>query len=194
MGRRRAFDTEEAIRAARRVFWSQGFETASLPALEEATGLSASSIYNAFGSKRGLFDAAVASYLDEIARPRLRPLTGAHVEPGALVGYLTGLRAALTSSDALPGRAGCLLINSAGAPIGDDEAIADTVAAYCRELRAALGNGVRARLPDGETAACETLADACAGLVVAAFAVVRVDPRQAARFLDAACSLVAQRG
>ncbi|MDD0859753.1 TetR/AcrR family transcriptional regulator [Arthrobacter alpinus] len=45
-----------------------------LPDLERATGLSRSSIYHAFGSKRGLFDAAVASYLSEIIRPRLQPL------------------------------------------------------------------------------------------------------------------------
>ena len=69
------------MRAARTVFWEHGFEAASLPALERATGLNRSSIYHGFGSKRGLFDAAVASYLDEVVRPRLRPLVQDDVAP-----------------------------------------------------------------------------------------------------------------
>ncbi|HOZ57111.1 MAG TPA: helix-turn-helix domain-containing protein, partial [Nakamurella multipartita] len=69
MGRTKTFDPGEVVRAARAVFWTRGFESASLPELQEATGLSVSSIYHSFGSKRGLFDAAVASYLDEVARP-----------------------------------------------------------------------------------------------------------------------------
>ena len=95
MGRPQTFETVEVVRAARAVFWHDGYESASLPDLEQATGLSRSSIYHAFGSKRGLFDAVVASYLDEVIRPRLRPLTVVQVEPGALAAYLVGLRAAL---------------------------------------------------------------------------------------------------
>lgn len=102
MGRTQAFDTTEVIRAARDVFWEQGFEGAPLPELERATGLSRSSIYHAFGSKRGLFDAAVESYLDEVIRPRLAPLKAADVAAGALETYLTGLRAALLNAGSLP--------------------------------------------------------------------------------------------
>ena len=73
MGRTQTFDTTEVVRSARRVFWEHCFENASIVELEQATGLNRSSIYYAFGSKRGLFDAAVESYLDEIIRPRLQP-------------------------------------------------------------------------------------------------------------------------
>ena len=61
MGRTRTFDESDATRSALGVFWDQGFDGTAVPDLEEATGLSRSSIYHAFGSKRGLFDAAVSA-------------------------------------------------------------------------------------------------------------------------------------
>lgn len=194
MGRTQSFDTDEVVRAARAVFWANGYEGAALPELEKATGLRRSSIYHAFGSKRGLFGAAVTSYLDEVVRPRLAPLATDPVSPAALEDYLTGLRAALLRTETLPGRSGCLLVNSAGAPIGQDDEVARVVADYRAELRAALGNGVRARLPRLTGTEQDTLADACTGLVVAAFALVRVDPAQAAGSLDTARALIASRG
>ena len=56
MARTQSFDRDTVVRAARTLFWTVGYESASIPELETATGLSRSSIYNAFGSKRGLFD------------------------------------------------------------------------------------------------------------------------------------------
>ncbi|MBP3977441.1 TetR/AcrR family transcriptional regulator [Microbacterium sp. BLY] len=193
MGRTQTFDTAEAVRAARSVFWEQGFEGAPLPELERATGLSRSSIYHAFGSKRGLFDAAVESYLDEVIRPRLAPLTRESVEPGALEAYLTGLRAALLTTGSLPATSGCLLVNTAAAPIGTDDAVARVVASYRAELRAAFARGVAAARPDLAPTEAATLADACTGLVVSAFALVRVAPDAAASAIDAALALLTDR-
>lgn len=193
MGRTQAFDTDEVVRAARAVFWARGYEAAALPELERATGLSRSSIYHAFGSKRGLFGAAVASYLNEVIRPRLAPLTGQTVSPAAVEDYLTGLRDALRRAGTPPATSGCLLVNTAGAPIGLDDEVARIVADYRAELRAAIGNGVRARLPRLPAAEQATLADACTGLVVAAFVLVRVVPDEAVRALDTARTLLAAR-
>lgn len=198
MGRPQTFETATAVRAAREVFWRDGYELASLPDLEAATGLSRSSIYHAFGSKRGLFDAAVSSYLDEVVRPRLRPLTAAQVEPGAMATYLTGLRAALAQPGSLPSTSGCLLINAAGAPVGRDDAVREVIAGYRAELRTAFGRGVaaagRGRVDDDEGGARavdeEVLAEALTGLVVAALAVVRVDQPAALRLLDTAIELL----
>ena len=186
MGRPQTFETVEVVRAARAVFWHDGYESASLPDLEQATGLSRSSIYHAFGSKRGLFDAVVASYLDEVIRPRLRPLTVAQVEPGALAAYLVGLRAALARPGSLLATSGCLLINTAGAPVGRDDAVRDVIAAYRAELRAALGRGVAAHAPDLPSDQRERLTDTLTGLVVAALALTRVDQPGALQLLDTA--------
>ena len=74
MGRQSAFVREDTVRSARDVFWSEGYEGASMASLQRATGLNASSIYHAFGSKRGLFDAAIEDYLERVVRPGLAPL------------------------------------------------------------------------------------------------------------------------
>ncbi|MDN6799418.1 MAG: TetR/AcrR family transcriptional regulator [Propionibacterium sp.] len=191
MGRSQTFDTDEVVRAARAVFWERGYEVASLPDLEHATGLNRSSIYHAFGSKRGLFDAAVKSYLGEVIRPRLRPLEGAEVSPAALDEYLVGLRGALLRAGTLPATSGCLLVNTASAPIVRDGAVASIISAYTAELRAAITAGVRARLPELPAAKQEVLAEACTSHVIAAFTLVRLSPEDAARALDAARDLIA---
>lgn len=191
MGRAPTFDADAVVRAARDVFWSHGYEDASLPALEAATGLSRSSIYHAFGSKRGLFDAAVASYLADVVRPRLRVLTADPVAHDALARYLRGLRDSLTATGSAAAAHGCLLLNASGAPVAHDADVRATIAAYRDELRAGIGRGVDAAhpaLPDDERA---RLAEACTALVVAALLVVRVDPDAAARSLDAALGLAA---
>jgi len=190
MGRAQGFETEQAVRAAREVFWRDGYAEASVPALERATGLNRSSIYHAFGSKRGLFDAAVQSYLDEVVRPRLRPLVADDVAPGALVEYLTGLRAALARSDEVQGTSGCLLVNTSGSPIAADDAVRRTVADYRAELRAALRRGAVAMRPDAAPADADRLADVCTALVISAFTLVRVDPPSALHCLDTAVDVL----
>jgi AcrR family transcriptional regulator len=61
-GRPRSFDREQALEAAMRVFWRQGYEGASLTALTAAMGINRPSLYAAFEDKAGLFREAVARY------------------------------------------------------------------------------------------------------------------------------------
>ena len=189
MGRPQGFDRDTVVRASRSVFWEHGYEDASIPALEQATGLSRSSIYNAFGSKRGLFDAAVQSYLDEVIRPRLAPLRADPVAPDALPEYLSGLRRAFGHAGSMPATNGCLLINAAGAPIAHDTEVAQVIADYRDELYAAVSQGVAAR-SDAPAPERARLADTIAGLVVAAFALVRIAPAEATRTLATAEALL----
>ncbi|NRD07366.1 TetR family transcriptional regulator [Rathayibacter agropyri] len=190
MGRTQGFETEQVVRAARAVFWENGFEEASLPALEAATGLGRSSLYHAFASKRGLFDAAVQSYLDEVVRPRLVPLVAASgASPSALEDYFIGLRAALADARNLSARSGCLLLNAAGAPIARDEAVRDVIADYRAELLRALRAGALARWPQAPDWASGQ-ADVLVSLVVAALVLARVDPAQSLATVDAALALV----
>lgn len=191
MARTLAFDRESAIRAAREVFWRDGYATVSLPALEAATGLSRSSIYNSFGSKRGLFDAAVQSYLDDVIRPRLRPLQQANVTPTALADYLDGLQHAFSHASPPPG---CLLVNTASTPLAEDDHVAEIIAAYRSELHAAIGNGVRARFPDADVHDHTRMTNTVTDLIVAAFALVRVAPSVALGTLATAQDTIARQG
>lgn len=61
-GRPREFDVEEALAAALRVFWTKGYEGASLTDLTEAMGITRPSLYAAFGNKEDLFKLALDLY------------------------------------------------------------------------------------------------------------------------------------
>ncbi|KQP66897.1 TetR/AcrR family transcriptional regulator [Nocardioides sp. Leaf285] len=55
MGRNRLFDEADVVRRATRAFLVAGYEGTSVGELVTATGLHRGSLYQAFGSKRGLF-------------------------------------------------------------------------------------------------------------------------------------------
>ena len=61
-GRPREFDPGAAAEKAMLVFWERGYEGASISELAAAMGIGKPSLYAAFGSKRGLFDAAMLRY------------------------------------------------------------------------------------------------------------------------------------
>jgi AcrR family transcriptional regulator len=64
-GRPRGFCTDRALAAALRIFWSKGYEGASLTELTEAMGITRPSLYAAFGNKESLFHKALDLYESE---------------------------------------------------------------------------------------------------------------------------------
>jgi AcrR family transcriptional regulator len=70
MARPREFDRNRALEAAMRVFWDcGGYERTSISALTAAMGISAPSLYAAFGSKEGLHSQAVELYAQRPETP-----------------------------------------------------------------------------------------------------------------------------
>lgn len=67
-GQGRRFDTPTALTKAMEIFWRNGYEGASISELTKAMGITASSLYAAFGGKRQLFDMVVEHYLDTKGR------------------------------------------------------------------------------------------------------------------------------
>lgn len=61
-GRPLSFDREEALNKAMRQFWRTGYETTSVSDLTNAMGITAPSLYTAFGDKESLFLECVARY------------------------------------------------------------------------------------------------------------------------------------
>ncbi|MDB5518226.1 MAG: regulatory protein TetR [Tardiphaga sp.] len=64
MGRPREFDPDKALDVALHVFWSRGYEGASMADLTEAMGITKPSLYAAFGNKEELFRKALDRYVD----------------------------------------------------------------------------------------------------------------------------------
>ncbi|WP_341395917.1 TetR/AcrR family transcriptional regulator [Arthrobacter sp. G119Y2] len=62
MGRPRSFDRDAALDKAMRLFWERGYEQTSINDLTRELGISAPSLYAAFGDKRALFEESVARY------------------------------------------------------------------------------------------------------------------------------------
>src|SRR3954466_14672758 len=63
-GRPRAFDVDEALDKALKVFWRKGYEGATLPDLTRAMGINRPSLYAAFGSKEALFRKVIDRYVE----------------------------------------------------------------------------------------------------------------------------------
>ena len=61
-GRPLAFNQDVALDKALNVFWSRGYEGASMAELTEALGINKPSIYAAFGNKETLFRKTLARY------------------------------------------------------------------------------------------------------------------------------------
>jgi len=78
-GRPREFCVDTALAAALRVFWTKGYEGASLTDLTDAMGVTRPSLYAAFGNKEALFRKA----LDLYERDKMAYVSAALEEPTA---------------------------------------------------------------------------------------------------------------
>jgi AcrR family transcriptional regulator len=111
LGRPRTFNRDEALRRAMELFWALGYEGATLSDLQKAMGgITAPSLYAAFGSKEKLFREAVDLYGKTQGIPMARALAE---EPTARAS-IGGLLRAAADAFSQPGKPrGCLLVLSA---------------------------------------------------------------------------------
>ncbi len=107
MGRNRSFDETEVLESAMHAFRRHGYAGISIKQLEEATGLSSGSLYNAYGDKEGLFRAAMAFYVEGYVAGRI----AAHAGPVATLDDLEQLFLTLFREPMTDGN-GCLVVNS----------------------------------------------------------------------------------
>ena len=62
MGRRKAFDRDDAVITVMNEIWEHGYDACSTKALAEKLGITRSSFYNAFGTREELFLEALEAY------------------------------------------------------------------------------------------------------------------------------------
>lgn len=108
MARPRKFDEGIALDRAMVVFWTLGYDGASMAELTKAMSMNTPSIYFAFGSKRGLFDAVLERY-DKRRSDHKDLILAAATAREAAERMLFGAIDWLTDPDEPPG---CLLVQS----------------------------------------------------------------------------------
>lgn len=125
-GRPRSFDRSAALTRAMEVFWTKGYEGASIADLTAAMGIGSPSLYAAFGSKEALFREAVDLYSATEGTEIWTVLDTAPTAREAIAGFLM----ATAASFARPGKpAGCMIVLSALHATEASESV-------CRALRA----------------------------------------------------------
>jgi AcrR family transcriptional regulator len=140
MGRPRSYEWHNVVDVAKQVFWDHGYEETALGDLEDATGLSRSSLYLAFGTKRGLFDAAMTEYVETFIDPRLGPVEA----PGAGLREASRFFQDLATLFRDPGsQRGCLMINSIAELARSDPLWEALGGQFADRFRAAFLNALR---------------------------------------------------
>ncbi len=151
VGRPRGFNCDEALMAAVEVFWTKGYEGASIKDLTEAMGIKAPSLYSTFGDKLNLYKQAIERYLSNDA---CAPMVAFESEPDirkAVRAFLEAVIDYATQNES--GTRGCFLSScvstSAGEVEGVDEllkkAIAETDARLAKRFELEKEKGA---LPD----------------------------------------------
>jgi AcrR family transcriptional regulator len=181
MPRPRAFDEDNAVAAAKELFWDQGYLATSIGDLEEATGLSRSSLYLAFSSKQDLFAAALGLYLETFMDSLLDPLENEDVGLREIVNYFKTVATLFKEPE---GQRGCLMINTIAESAGRDPVFTRHVERFLKRLRGAFANALKNSVRVGlmTTRQASGRAALLAGAAVGAWMTARVD-RAAARAL-----------
>jgi TetR/AcrR family transcriptional repressor of nem operon len=147
MARHKEFDSDEALQKAMEVFWSRGYEAASIQDLVEHMGINRQSLYDTFGDKHALFLQTLDRYQEVESRKLFELLERPGSVKQALRQLFTGV---IEGSLCDKQRRGCLMNNAMSELAGRCEATAEKT---CRNMEAVEGAFYRALLrgtKDGE--------------------------------------------
>jgi TetR/AcrR family transcriptional repressor of nem operon len=178
MARPREFDEGVVLDAAVLCFWNRGYEATSIKDLVERTGITAASLYNAFGDKRAIYERALDRYVEGSVASRIRRCEA--LAPREAIGafFEEILKRSLGDRE----RKGCMLVNAAldVAPHDPDfrkivtEVLADIEGFFLSCVKAGQGDGSITRsLP------AETLSHHLLGVLMGIRVLARVRPERA---------------
>jgi TetR/AcrR family transcriptional regulator, transcriptional repressor for nem operon len=145
MARPKEFDPEIAVDQAMEVFWRKGYAATTPQDLVDALSIGKGSLYNTFGSKRGLFLRALRRYGDT----QTAGLVEALEQPGPVKERLRTTLTALAEMDMSdPDHRGCLAVNSATELARTDQEATD----LARRMLDITENAFRALIAEGQRA------------------------------------------
>ncbi len=146
-GRPVQYDPDTVLDAALQLFWSRGYEGTSLHDLLRVTGLSRSSFYQAFGSKRELYLRCLQVYNDRA----LAGLQAVYAESGGgLAFFKTHLLSVAETVRQVDERRGCMVLNAANEFEQSVPDVATIVTRSTNRVRAVYEKALAQAVADGD--------------------------------------------
>ncbi|HEY4042414.1 MAG TPA: TetR/AcrR family transcriptional regulator, partial [Rhodopila sp.] len=145
MARPREFDEEEVLDAAMQCFWAQGYGATSIKDLIERTGLTAASLYNAYGDKRAMFSTALDHYIEKSIGVRLRRCETLPPRKAIRSFFDDILRRSLGDRE----RKGCMIVNSALEIAPHDREFRETIVETLKRIESFFLDCVKRGQADG---------------------------------------------
>ena len=147
MGRPKTYERDEVARKAMELFWLHGFHGTSTQALVDHIKINRYSLFAEFGTKQGLFEAALALYESEIVQWYF----GALEAPDAGLDELIAVIEFFASAAGTPGtERGCLICNSATERAAHDPVSRNFVESYVNRISAAIGRALEHAREQGD--------------------------------------------
>ena len=134
-GRPRKFDQTQVLDDAVDLFWDKGYKATTTRDLERVLGITQSSLYNAFGSKRDLLLRAVDRYEERITEELFHHLDGGGYR--SLRGFFEELARWVQRNE----HRGCMVVNLMAGE-NDDERILERVQAYRDKIRTGMATAL----------------------------------------------------
>lgn len=136
----KTFDTNEAIDRATEVFWKKGYDATSMSDLITAMRINKGSLYNAFGSKKQLFDLALARYDQTHRSARLSELRAWPDPVAAIKAFFDGMIDDVRDN---PENLGCFVINTAQDLPNQPPEIAAIVRSSLKDIESFFSDSIR---------------------------------------------------
>ncbi|NKB71872.1 MAG: TetR family transcriptional regulator [Candidatus Latescibacteria bacterium] len=193
MPRTREFDTDQALGQAMHVFWRKGFADTSIDDLVKATGVSRYGLYGEFGNKRGLFQAALSFYNENIVGEIFDQVEEDDASLPQVQQYFSTL-AVLSPTAA--GRNGCLMCNTITEEAAWDKKCIVQIKGFQRRVRSGFEKALGRARDKGEIEAQANpaeMANFLLGIAVAVSTLSRqpVDKDMVANLIDSAMKRLA---
>ena len=143
MPRKKQFEVDDALTKAMREFWGHGYHPTSMQDLVDCMGIGRGSIYDTFGSKRGLFMRALDHYIKVYTSEFQDMLANSASPSESILNVFEWAIAALVVGGS---RDGCFIINTAAELAAHDDEVAEVVTELFRQTEQAF----RALIEEGQ--------------------------------------------
>ncbi len=162
MARPTEFNRDQAVIAAMKLFWCQGYTATSLSQLLEAMGIGRSSFYAAFGDKRSLFIECLELFFRR-TRDIMQDAWNTHRSPSAFGEFFHRTLFEVPEARA---RRGCMMVNSVLELADVDEELNRLAASHLADIETLFADCFRSSQHNGDYPAGQSAEDLAACLMV----------------------------